>query len=294
MRFILLILVFLFVTVVSAIIIFFFLLAPGDRRLLFTGSQAITVNGTERSYKLVNETDNEPRPLIIALHGFRDRAWWLSGYSGLHILAENEGATLALPSGRGQSWNGQFCCGWAYLNNVDDVSFITQMITNIQREHAIDDSRIYLVGFSNGGILVQRLLHERPDLFAAGVSVMSGVGDNDNTLDISNATAPLLLVQGTQDNYVPLREQLSSGGFSFLPANDTANIWAEHYGLTGKQLEQTSAYDEYTWESDTKNQLVQRIYETSHRWPQWRIATFPDAAPDSTQAMWDFLYQHHR
>jgi|GEM_PF-3200393 polyhydroxybutyrate depolymerase len=292
MRIILFLFFVLFVALITLVAVFFFVLTPSDRRLVFTPVETVSVQGEKRSYRLVNASPDEPRPLLIGLHGFRDRSWWMSAYSGLHILAEKENATLALPSGQKQSWNGIFCCGWAYQNNVDDVAFITSMIDDIRENNAIDGRRIYVVGFSNGGILAQRLLHERPDLFAAGVSVMSGVGDRDTTLDISNAQAPLLLVQGTSDTYVPLNEQLSSGGFNFLPANDTADIWASHYGLSNKQLQQTDAYDEYTWGSDSNNQLVQQIYDTSHRWPQWRIWRFPDASPDSTQQMWNFLYQH--
>ncbi len=292
MRIILFTFVVLFVALVSAVVLFFFILAPSDRKLLFTPVKTVSVQNEERSYRLVNGSNDEARPLLIGLHGFHDRAWWMSAYSGLHILADKEDVTLALPSGQKQSWNGKFCCGWASQNDIDDIAFITAMIDDIRKDNAIDSQRIYVVGFSNGGMLAQRLLHERPDLFAAGVSVMSGVGDRETTLDISDAQAPLLLVQGTTDNYVPLNEQLSSAGFNFLPANDTAEIWATHYGLRDKQLQQTDAYDEYTWESDNNNQLVQRIYDTSHRWPQWRIWQLPDSVPPSTQEMWNFLYQH--
>lgn len=292
MRFILFLLILLLVALVSLILALFFLFTSADRSLLTNQSKTIQVGAEARSYKLVNGSDNEPKPLVIGLHGYRDRSWWLAAYSGLHLLAEEEDITLALPSGKKQSWNGIFCCGWSYLNNTDDIRFITEMIDDITTNNTIDTQRIYVVGFSNGGILAQRLLHERPDLFAAGVSVMSGVGDRNQTLDISNAQAPLLLVQGTDDTYVPLREQLPGNDFNFLPADETAEIWASHYGLSDKQLEEADGYDEYTWRNGADNKLVQRIYKTSHRWPEWRIWKFPNKTPESTQLMWEFLNQH--
>lgn len=293
MRFVLIIAVALIViTLLVALVVFLFVLAPADRRLLFGQNRTIPVAGEKRSYRLMNAAGTEPKPLIVALHGFDDRSWWLAAYSGLHVLAENEGAALALPNGKHRSWNGVFCCGWAQEHKTDDVSFIAEMVDDIKANHAIDESRIYVVGFSNGGILAQHLLAQKPDIFAAGTSVMSGVGDGSTTLDITNARAPLLLIQGTKDNRVPLDTPSESEGFSFIPAAETARIWAQHYNLSDKQLRKTNNYTEYTWASDEKQQLVQRIYESSHRWPNWRLWSFPNNAPRSTQDIWNFLRQH--
>ena len=289
MRFILVLLILLLVLVVTFIAVLLFVLTPADRRMLFSRSESIVVDGAKRNYKLVNANGADARPLIIGLHGYRDRPEWLAAYSGLHLLAEQEDAILALPQGKQQSWNGSFCCGWAWQNNVADTEFILEMITAIEREQQIDTSRIYLVGFSNGGILAQKLLHEQPQVFAASASVMSGVGDSENILDISNAQAPLLLINGTKDNYVPLAHPLQTNDFSFLPAFDTSSTWAEHYGLGERQSSQKGDYTEYTWADDTDQKLVQRIYPTSHRWPEWRLWSMPGDVPNSTQDMWEFL-----
>lgn len=279
----------LFVLVIGALIVLLLVLKPADRRLLFTPTQSISVGDTQRNYQLMNGSKDTEQPLIVALHGFRDRAQWLSLYSGLHLLAEEENVSLALPQGQRRSWNGIFCCGWAYLNGADDVSFIEQMIAEISNEYQIDESRIYVAGFSNGGILAQRLLHEKPELFAGGVSVMSGVGDSKTTLDISDAQAPLLLINGTEDNYVPLENPRKTNDFMFLPAFETSAIWAEHYELGGRQPAEKTGYTEYTWSNDTENQLIQRVYPTSHRWPEWRLWTMPNTPPQPTADMWDFL-----
>ncbi len=275
--------------VVGALLVLLLVLTPADRRLLFTPTQSLNVDGTQRSYQLINASEDTEQPLIVALHGFRDRAQWLSLYSGLHLLAEEENATLALPQGQRRSWNGIFCCGWSYLNGADDVGFIEQMIAEISDQYQIDADRIYVVGFSNGGILAQRLLHEKPELFAAGASVMSGVGDRNNTLDIDNAQAPLLLINGAEDNYVPLEFPRQTNDFMFLPALETSAIWAEHYNLGERQSAELAGYTEYTWGDDTENQLIQRVYPTSHRWPEWRLWTMPNTPPQPTTDIWDFM-----
>lgn len=285
----------LLLLIIAFLLVLFLVLTPSDRRLLFSGSESINIEGKTRQYRLVNasQDDSQSKPLIIGLHGFRDRPEWLAAYSGLHLLAEQEGAILALPSGLRNSWNGSFCCGWAWQNNATDTEFILEMIESIKQDHQIDATRIYVVGFSNGGILAQKLLQEAPGTFAAGAAVMSGVGDSNNTLDISEAVAPILLVNGTADNYVPL-EQMQPGvtGFNFLPAFDSANIWAEHYGLSDREATTVNGFDRYTWQNGPDRQLEQHIYETSHRWPNWRLYSLPTEVPSSTQAIWDFLSTH--
>lgn len=292
MKVFLVVLTLLIILLLALILFVFLVLTPADRRLFTTSKQTVQVQNVPRTYRTVNTSNDEPKPLLIALHGYQDRSWWLSSYAGLHLLAEEQDITLALPDGEQRSWNGIFCCGQAAGDQTDDVAFIRAMINEIANESSIDMDRIYIAGFSNGGILAQRLLAEEPDLFAAGAALMSGVGDRNYTLDISQAQAPILLINGTDDPLVPLNKLRTGPDFSFLPALQTADIWAEHYGLKNRQRTSQTSYDEYTWKSDTQNKLRLRLYDSSHRWPQWRLWGFPDKTPDSTNAMWDFLADH--
>lgn len=292
MKVFLVVLTLLIILLLTLILFIFLILTPADRRLFTTPKQTVQVHDAPRTYRTVNTSNDEPKPLLVALHGFQERSWWFSSYTGLHLLAEEQDITLALPDGERLSWNGIFCCGQAAGDQTDDVAFIRAMINDVAGKSAIDMDRIYVVGFSNGGILAQRMLAEEPDLFAAGAAVMSGVGDRNYTLDISQAQAPLLLVNGTDDPLVPLNELRPGSDFSFLPALQTADIWAEHYELKDRQRTSQTSYDEYTWNSGAQNKLQLRLYDNSHRWPQWRLWSFPDKTPDSTNAMWDFLAGH--
>lgn len=281
--------------VVTGLIAFLFVLTPADRTLLLSSKQAIDVAGDKRTYSLHNLSSDASQPLVIALHGFRDRSAWMAAYSGLHILAEEEGFTLALPDGKGQSWNGLFCCGWSFINQTDDIAFIEAMIDDIDANYTIDRQNIFVLGFSNGGVLAQKLLAERPNLFAGGASLMSGVGNQEAQLDISRATAPLLLINGTDDSYVPLQEfNVANDDFQFTPAFEAAEIWAEHYGLTGKMQDNTPEFTRYHWQNDGNRQLEQHIYDTTHRWPEWRLWRLPREVPSATAEIWDFFAYHRR
>ena len=280
---------------VFGVIVFLFVLTPADRAFLLNSKHSLKVDNTKRTYALYNESSDEPRPLIIALHGFRDRSTWMGAYSGLHILADNEDVTLALPDGQRQSWNASFCCGWSFVNQAEDAAFIKAMIDEIKQNHAIDERNVYILGFSNGGIMAQKMLAEYPNVFTAGASLMSGVGNQSEQLDISRATAPLLLINGNSDQYVPLEDVDSNrNDFQFTPAQQTADIWANHYGLSTKTIDETSQFARYRWRSDANRQLEQHIYDSSHRWPDWRLWGFPKEVPTPTAEIWYFFQYHHR
>ncbi len=56
----------------------------------------------------------------------------------------------------------------------DDVAFTRAMVAFVKSGYAVDDSRIYASGFSNGGSMVERLMIETTDIFAAFAPSSSG------------------------------------------------------------------------------------------------------------------------
>ena len=63
---------------------------------------------------------------------------------------------------RSDSWNAGLCCGSAAQDNRDDVGWLVQVIAQMRARYAL--TTIYLAGFSNGGMMVERLVAERPEL----------------------------------------------------------------------------------------------------------------------------------
>jgi polyhydroxybutyrate depolymerase len=263
-----------------------------DRALVFESPQTLHVGDREREYRVYAPSSEEPQPLVIALHGYRsDRSKSIEFYSGLSNLATEKHFVAVYPYGIENSWNGGFCCGTAFETNIDDVAFMRALVTELSQTYQIDQRKIYVVGMSNGGVMAQRLLAEMPDVFAAGVAVMSGVGDKDAVLDISGARAPLMLVNGTRDQYVPLARGTvsTSDGYMFLSVSETKEMWAKQYGVEQVLYEYYGGFETY-WYGDAEfPQLVSRIYPTSHRWPKWRFTHPFTRVPEVTRDIWDFL-----
>jgi poly(3-hydroxybutyrate) depolymerase len=68
----------------------------------------------------------------------------------------------------GRAWNAGICCGGA---TADDVTYLRHVITAVSHRVAVDRHRVYVVGFSNGGMMALRAICDAPDVFAAAASV---------------------------------------------------------------------------------------------------------------------------
>jgi poly(3-hydroxybutyrate) depolymerase len=144
----------------------------------------------------------EGRPAMIVLHGIKDTPEHFESVAGFKKYADRDGNLLAYPEGVRESFNAGLCCGDASTYQVDDVTFLSNVVTDLRARGV---SRISVVGFSNGGMMAYRLACERPDLVDT-VGVMSG------TLEIPHCDGPIkaLHVHGLKDTAVPFTGSLYS------------------------------------------------------------------------------------
>jgi poly(3-hydroxybutyrate) depolymerase len=165
---------------------------------------------------------------VIALHSLfhtntEPRDTW-----GLEELAQTQRFAVAYPDGLDGSWNAGTCCGSAVTKNVDDVGWLRALISNMLSRYPIDPHRVYLVGFSNGGMLAYRYACEHGDEIA-GIGVVAGslqAPDCDPPAPVTVVT-----VHGLADQHVPydgtnwsapLETRIASGTESLAPFRLTA------------------------------------------------------------------------
>ena len=166
----------------------------------------LSVNGFKRNYFLcLPETHSSSYSLLIALHGGLGNAKEFLQTARLHDLLDN--FIVAYPNGtpiredqHRRVWNAGRCCGRATKENIDDVYFLSTLINELSSEFPID--RVFLMGFSNGGMMAYRLTCEIPDRLT-GVVVVSGtlVYDECNFKEAKNVA--ILHIHGLQDRFVP-------------------------------------------------------------------------------------------
>lgn len=105
---------------------------------------------------------SSPHPLLVMLHGTGSSAQRMPAQTGLDKAADPRGMIVAYPDGTGrrpiqETWHTGHCCGYALENRVEDVRFIQTLIGGLERELDIDTTRIYVAGFSDGGMMTFRL-----------------------------------------------------------------------------------------------------------------------------------------
>lgn len=148
--------------------------------------------------------NSEILPLVIALHGAGDSGENFQALSGLDALAHESRVIVAYPTG--------IQAGWNYLDRselhpadlyTDDWGFVRALIAELQAEYAIDAERVYLWGFSNGGLLALRALCEYGEELAGIVVIAANFSIQLAQHCLNAAPTTLLLVLGTRDALFP-------------------------------------------------------------------------------------------
>ena len=158
------------------------------------------------------------------LHGYGASGLFQNLYLRLGDIADEEGFFIAAPDGtldatQKRFWNAtDLCCDFE-KTGVDDVRYLTGLVSEIRAAYAIDPKRIYIVGHSNGGAMAYRLACDASEQFAAIVS-LAGPFFEDVKRCAPSSPVAVQHMHGTADEVVPY-----DGG-------PLANV---HAGVVGKQ-----------------------------------------------------------
>ncbi|MBI2618248.1 hypothetical protein HYW58_02230 [Candidatus Kaiserbacteria bacterium] len=256
----------------------------------------LTKDGRVRCYGLyVPGSYKEGReiPLVIALHGASTKA---ERKIMLNSFASSASFIVLYPQGlmnppgyvvKKRTWNGGACCGYAKDVGVDDVSFVMEMIENIERLYTIDVDRVYMLGFSNGGLLAYRLACTHPNTFAAIATMSSGPSEWHNC-DILSPVSALRLMTDESTVAASLKESLVWNKCE----NSTERIDSVKGILEGKDIEGTL----FRRICPSGAEEIQYHFGVGrHYWPPFDLYIKPVGAyqpKEVLQIVWDFFYEH--
>ena len=246
-----------------------------------TISGELMFDGEKREYNVFLPSSYDgisPFPLIINMHGLGSNATEQAVYSRFNSFADLNGFIVVYPEGlemtvpeinyTGQHWNAYFDTG------VDDIGFIDYLIDVLWNKYAIDISRIYATGMSNGGFMSYTLACALSDRIAAIASVTGSMVNVAPQLCNAGRPVPVLQFHGTEDPVVAYE-----GEGSILPMEDVIDYWAEQNGcttegVTGIDLEDTNPDDNSTVTRFIYNDCSEggevnfyRINNGGHTWP---------------------------
>lgn len=167
---------------------------------------SIDLAGRRRSYTLAEPPDVGPGAgLVLVFHGSKQTSEKFRAFTGnsFDALAGPGGAVVAYLDGYRGQWNDARAASRfaARTENVDDVAFAEAMIDKLRTSHQIDSSKVYAAGFSNGGQLVIRLIHQVPGLLAGAAVIAAAQPAPENFLlsDAPPVPLPVVLIHGTRD-----------------------------------------------------------------------------------------------
>lgn len=179
-------------------------------------------------------TPAAPRPTIIALHAAGQTAEGMRDYLGLEPAAQREGYVTVYPQGIGLVWNDGRPAAMrlkAVLTPGDDVPFLVVLVQHLVQQGIADPARIYLMGISNGGFMVERMACEFPELFAAYAVAMATAPANYREECRPSRPVPIMFVHGTADGVIAWNGFWTPLGAT-LSAPDSAALYARLDGCT--------------------------------------------------------------
>lgn len=137
-------------------------------------------------------------PLVIILHGYGGNAQ--SQTSKFIDLADKEGFAVCYPQGA-KDRNNQNCwnVGYPFQSDymINDLQFIRDLVTYLQKEYHLSEKNIFLTGMSNGGEMCYLFAMESPQTFQAIASI-AGLTLTEMKRVYSHPI-PFMEVHGTND-----------------------------------------------------------------------------------------------
>lgn len=167
-----------------------------------TTTRTISSGGMTRSYLLhrpAAAAGGSPVPAVIVLHGAGASAAKIRSLTRFDAVGDSRGWLVAYPEAQAgpDHWQ-QGCCD-TFNTGPHDVLFMSDLIDSLVQQGA-DPHRIYIAGFSSGGLLAYRLGCQLTSKIAAIASVS---GTQRVPLEVCQPSRPLSLIEvhGTKDYY---------------------------------------------------------------------------------------------
>lgn len=148
-------------------------------------------------------SSKQPRPLIVLLHGYGFDPERNLRYLNLREPAIERNTLLLVPEGLRTDagnvfWNAtDFCCDTDH-KNPDDAGYLQNLINEVKETYSVDANRIYLIGYSNGGFMANRLVAENKGLFAGVVNFAGGHFKDESKYE-SPSSIPFLQIHADDD-----------------------------------------------------------------------------------------------
>jgi poly(hydroxyalkanoate) depolymerase family esterase len=130
--------------------------------------------GALRMFAFTPAKFQEPRALVVVLHGCGQTASSYNHGAGWVTLASRYGFALLMPEQQ-MSNNANGCFNWFNPEDTTrergEAASIRHMISRMAADHGIAARRVFITGLSAGGAMTSVMLATYPEVFAAGAII---------------------------------------------------------------------------------------------------------------------------
>ncbi len=130
-------------------------------------------------------------PLLISMHGMNQDINYQKNQAKWELVAKENNFVVVYPAGIGNSWD---------ISGNRDIDFVLAIIDEMYKRYGIDKDRVYLSGFSMGGMFTYHAANKIADKIAAFAPVSGYLMGGPNTN--SSRPIPIIHTHGTTDNVV--------------------------------------------------------------------------------------------
>ena len=149
----------------------------------------LNVNGANRSMLVYAPSGIEKdRPLIIQMHGMNQDAPYQKNAAKWESIADTARFVVVFPNGENKAWD---------ISGDKDLNFIKAIINEMYSKYGIDKKRVYVSGFSMGGMMSYHVANKMGDQIAAIAPVSGGGSPNS-----PKRSMPIMHTHGTTDDVV--------------------------------------------------------------------------------------------
>ena len=149
----------------------------------------LTVDGKNRSMLVYAPSGIEKnRPLIIQMHGMNQDAPYQKNAAKWESIADTARFVVVFPNGENKAWD---------IGGDKDINFLKAIINEMYNKYGIDKNRVYVSGFSMGGMMSYHAANKMGDMIAAIAPVSGGGGVNS-----PKRAMPIMHTHGTSDDVV--------------------------------------------------------------------------------------------
>jgi polyhydroxybutyrate depolymerase len=259
----------------------------------------MTFQGVARNYIVFAPAVTTPMtassaalPMIVILHGLGATPLYEAERTDFAPLAGLDQAVVVYPAGVDQEWNvGNGCCARpkAAVPNVNDVAFVSAVVASVEATHAIDTTRVYLVGYSAGGKLASKIACAGGSPFVA-VATYGAVPVT--SCSSKGSKLPVLVADGTNDTALPY----VGGPRRAPPIPSIASVvalWRTRDDCPQKSVTTSPgpAVTTQTWSCGGSTSVAEVLYPgASHLWPN---GTDEPAYANGATVIWAWLATQH-